>query len=269
MPHFVFLSAFVTNDNLVNLLGALLAFVALRYVITPSPWRMAWVGVVTGLLVTTKLSVLPLALVVVVLAYLAGGWRRSAGHLALGYASTAGVCGWYLIQNTVRYGDPLALRASEHYLAQVGGLGTPYGQPYHVSDPLALIFVHVPSQIVRTFWYQSDWGVFHWPLPVNLAFFVASALALAGLFGHRVSSRVLVTLTSIAVLGLASVWGFAFQSATYQARYALVGLSAMAVLAALGLERWRVVVRFLLPAMGLCGTLWAIQFNVLAVHWTT
>ena len=57
MPHFVFLSAFVTNDNLVNLLGALLAFVALRYVITPSPWRMAWVGVVTGLLVTTKLSV--------------------------------------------------------------------------------------------------------------------------------------------------------------------------------------------------------------------
>ncbi len=31
LPKFVFLSAFVTNDNLVNLLGALLTFVALRY----------------------------------------------------------------------------------------------------------------------------------------------------------------------------------------------------------------------------------------------
>jgi hypothetical protein len=47
----------------------------------------------------------------------------------------------------------------------------------------------------------------------------------------------------------------------------LVGLAAIAALAALGVERWRLPVRFVLPAMGLIGTLVAIQQNVLAVHW--
>ena len=38
------------------------------------------------------------------------------------------VCGWYLIQNTVRYGGPSATAASQHYLTQIGGgLGMPYG----------------------------------------------------------------------------------------------------------------------------------------------
>ena len=61
LPRFVFLSAFVTNDNLVNLLGAVLTFVALRYVVSPTRWRMALVGAIVGLLVITKLSALPMA----------------------------------------------------------------------------------------------------------------------------------------------------------------------------------------------------------------
>ena len=72
---------------------------------------------------------------------------------------------------------------------------------------------------------------------------------------------------TIAVTGLLSVWLIATQTATYEARYAFVGLAAIAALAALGLERWRLPVRFVLPAMGLCGTVIAIQVNVLSVHW--
>ena len=76
LPRFIFLSSFITNDNLVNLLGAILTVVALRYALQPSRWRMAAVGVVVGLLMITKLSALPIALVLVVLALMAAGWKR-------------------------------------------------------------------------------------------------------------------------------------------------------------------------------------------------
>jgi hypothetical protein len=75
-------------------------------------------------------------------------------------------------------------------------------------------------------------------------------------------------LLAIVFAAFLSIWFVAFQTATYQARLAFVGLAALAVLAALGLERWRLPVRFLLPAMGLIGTLIAIQQDVLAIHWS-
>jgi ABC-type arginine transport system permease subunit len=74
-------------------------------------------------------------------------------------------------------------------------------------------------------------------------------------------------LWTITAAGLLSVWIVAFQTSTYEARYVFVGLAAIAALAALGLERWKLPFRFVLPAMGLIGTLVAIQQNVLAVHW--
>jgi len=74
----------------------------------------------------------------------------------------------------------------------------------------------------------------------------------------------LVTISGAAFL---SVWFVATQTATYQGRYAMVGVAATASMAALGLERWKPPVRILLPAMGFCGTLVAVQQNVLAIHW--
>ena len=268
LPRFVFLSAFVSNDNLVNLLGAILTLLALKFVRAPTGWRMAAVGAVLGLLVTTKLSVLPVTIVLVALSWLVPGWKRRTELFGVGALTALGVSGWYLIQNTVRYGDPLARAASARYLAQVGGLGTFAGQPYKVGNPFALVFVDVPRRVANTFWYQSGWNQFHWVWPVNLIFWLALAAALAGLIHRAVDRGVVVILTTITVAGLLSVWIVAFQSGTYEARYALVGLTAIVALAALGLERWRLPVRFLLPAMGLVGTLVAMQQNVLAVHWT-
>jgi hypothetical protein len=95
-----------------------------------------------------------------------------------------------------------------------------------------------------------------------------SAAALAGLIGRHVRSRYLIVLGSIVALALLSVWITAFQTFGYQGRYAYVGLTAMAALAALGLERWQLPVRFILPAAGLLGVLVALQTDVLAVHWT-
>ena len=82
LPRMVFLSSFVTNDNLVNLLGAVLTFLALRYALNPNRWRMAAVGAVFGLLVTTKLTTLPVALVIPVLAclYQGGGVEAASSE---------------------------------------------------------------------------------------------------------------------------------------------------------------------------------------------
>jgi hypothetical protein len=267
LPRFVFLSSFVTNDNLVTLLGAVLTFAALRYTRMPSRWRMATVGAVVGLLLITKLSALPIAVVLVILPFMVSGWKRRTEYLGIGLVSTIGVSGWYFIQNIVRYGDPLARAASARYLAQIGGLGTWPGLPYKMTDPLSLIFVHVPVKILNSFWYQSGWNQFRWSWPINLMFSLVLLGAVAGLIHRRVDRKAFVTLLAVAVSGFLSVWVVASQTSTYEARYALVGLAAIAALAALGVERWRLPVRFVLPAMGLIGTLVAIQQNVLAVHW--
>jgi Dolichyl-phosphate-mannose-protein mannosyltransferase len=269
LPRFVFLSSFVTNDNLVNLLGAVLTFFALRYARTPGRGRIAVVGAVVGLLLITKLSALPIAIVLVPLAFMATGWKRRAESLGIGVIAALGISGWYLIQNTVRYGDPLARAASSRYLAQLGGLGTFLALPYKAGNPLSLVFVRVPERIFNGFWYQSGWNQFHWSWPVNLLFSLVLAVALVGLVHRHVDPKALVTSWTIAIAGFLSVWVVATQTSTYQARYAFVGLAAIAALAALGLERWKLPVRFLLPAMGLCGTLIAIQQNVLAIHWSS
>jgi 4-amino-4-deoxy-L-arabinose transferase-like glycosyltransferase len=268
LPRFVFLSSFVSNDNLVDLLGAVLTFVALRYARRPGRWRMAVVGAVIGLLLITKLSTLPMAFVLVALSFMATGWRRRVESLGIGVLSTLVVSGWYLVQNTVRYGDPLARAASARYLAQVGGLGT-FFTPYKAGNPVSLIFVRVPERILNSFWYQSGAvNQFQWSRPVNLLFSLVLAAALVGLVHRHIDHRTLVTLWTIAIAGFLSVWVVATQTSTYEARYVLVGLAAIAALAALGLERWRLPVRFLLPAMGLIGTLIAIQQDVLAIHWS-
>jgi hypothetical protein len=268
LPRFVFLSSFVTNDNLVNVLGAALLLTTLRFMLKPTRWRMTVVGLVVGLLVITKLSALPLVLLLPLIAYLQQGRRRRVELTVVGGATGLLVSGWYLIQNTVRYGSPLASEASKRYLAKIGGLGTFPGHPYHVHNPLSLVLVHVPSLIFQRFWYESGWNVYRWPWPVSLVFWAVLAAGLVGLAHRPLATRIFVPLIAIALLGFGSVWVVAFQTATYNPRLALVGLPALAVLVAKGVERWRLPGRFLLPAMELVGTLVAIQQNVLAVHWS-
>jgi hypothetical protein len=112
-PRFLFLSAFVTNDNLANLLGALLMFFALWFVLRPTAGRMALLGGTVGLLVITKLSALPLAIVIVVVAVVARrGWLGGARLGVLGAVAALVVCGWYLVQNTHPYSLGIIERAS-------------------------------------------------------------------------------------------------------------------------------------------------------------
>ena len=237
IPRLIFLSAFVTNDNMVILLGACLTYVSLRFALSPTRLWMAAVGVVFGLLVTTKLSVLPMGLVVIVLACLVAGWRRRVELMAIGYGSALAISSWYLIQNTVRYGDPLALAASSKYLRKIVGLGTLHDRPYVVNHPLELVFVQVPQRVVDSIWYQSGWGQFQWSEALNWVITGVVVCVVAGVIGRRYRRGVLITLGTVVVTALLCVWVTAFETATYQARYAYGGAMAIAGLLALGLER--------------------------------
>ena len=267
-PHFVFHSAFVTNDNLVNLLGAALIYLALRFTQRPSWKWMTAVGACFGLLIATKLSALPLGLLIIALSLLATGWRRRIGFTAAGLVSALVVSSWFLAWNWAHYGDPLARHATARYLASDGGFGTVDGRPYVVSDPLGLIFNTVPRTIDRTIFYESGWSPFHWPGWVGLVItIVIGYVMLVGLRTGRADRRQLAILGTTVVLGLLCVWLVSFQ-ANDSSRYALVSFGAFAILLALALERWRLPIRFVLPALGVVGTLIAFDANVLAVHWT-
>jgi hypothetical protein len=269
LPRFVFLSAFVTNDNLVNLLGALLTLLSLQFLTFPTRWRMAWVGAVVGLLITTKLSTLPFVVVLIALAFRQPRWLERVQLMAIGAATCLALCGWYLIQNTVRYGDPLALTVSRRYLQKVGGVGTIFGMPYRVVDPLRYVAIDIPRTFLKIFWYGSGWEEhFRWPWPIGLLFWLALAVALIGLVGRHVSSGTLLVLAVLTVAGFLSVWIVAFQTNTYDPRLAFGGVPALSCLAALGLERWRLSIRFLFPLLLLGGSVFAIRTNVLAVHWS-
>jgi 4-amino-4-deoxy-L-arabinose transferase-like glycosyltransferase len=269
VPRFVFLSAFVTNDNLVDLLGAILTFCALRFIRRANLRWIAAVGAVFGLLVTTKLSVLPLGLLLPALALSTPTtWLRRLYLLSCGLGTAVVVSAWYLIQNWVRYGDPVAGHVSSRYESIVGGLGTPLGTPYVVTDPFRLVFFDVPRRFIATYWFESGWMTFHWPMWVGMVITLTVILVMFGLMGQHMPKRELLTVGMIAVLSLACVWFVAFQTATYQFRLALVGLPATGVLLSLSLRRWPVQLRWLFPIAGLVGCLLSIRLYILDIHWT-
>ena len=106
---------------------------------------------------------------------------------------------------------------------------------------------------------------------MNLIFWVVFAWALYGLLQHveeGLLQQPILFLGILAALSLLGVWIVAFQTATYEARLAFVGLSAFACLASLGLERLRLSVRLVFPALCFFGTIYAINHDVLSVHWT-
>ena len=64
---------------------------------------------------------------------------------------------------------------------------------------------------------------------------------------------VLITLVTLSASALLSVWIAALQTPAYKGRYALVGCVGIAGLIAFALQRWKLPVRFLLPAAGVGG----------------
>ncbi len=107
-----------------------------------------------------------------------------------------------------------------------------------------------------------------WVAATYIPFLDRAGFRALGIVGSRLDPRALGVVAIITAAGFASVWLVASQTTTYDGRLAFTGLPALACLSALGLERWKLRVRSVLPARGLLGTILAIHRDVLSVHGT-
>ncbi len=276
VPKLAFLAGVVNNDNLTHTLGAagvVLAVSALRA--APLAGRRALLaaaalGAVAGAAVLAKLTaawLAPALLLAVVLAAAPHRTARGAAVAVFGLAAVA-MCGWWLVQNAVRYGDPLAAGATKEHLEAL------FPPIFAVGSAAHQLLDVAPRTFYETFWYSSGYNQFDWRWYVYLPLWVGLALALAGLAVRRrplpAPPRVVAVLLAIVAGAVVSFALTALQTTTAQARTSFFALPALACLAALGLERARVPVplRFLLPAAGAVGTLVALQRDVVAVYAT-
>ena len=156
----------INNDNLANVLGAAAAFLAVYVVVRPLPknrelWVCAALGVVAGAMVLTKFSTLFLLPGIALALWLAASrdrvrtCARRATRELRSPGPTLAVCGWWLYLNTAWYGDPIANRAALDH-SDVAPILVAH------SGSLEAVFVDLPNNAWRNFWYSSGWNQFRW-----------------------------------------------------------------------------------------------------------
>lgn len=273
VPKYVFVSGVVNNDNLAALGGAAVTYVSLRLLLRPPSaghdrlMAFGLLGACVGGTMLAKVSAATIVLpaLVAAVAISRGVGPTVAAVLALGVGALL-VTGPWLAFNVLNYGDPLALHAQVAHLRQV--------QPgvFHEGNYLARL-VDGPRFIWKSFWYMSGWNQFQWPTWAYAPFWGMTSLALGSWLrrtGEPLSARpsAYVLLGSAALAGITSVMVVAVTTAQAQGRHGFFGLPAIAVVVALGLERWNVPLplRFALPALGFVGSVIAIRQDIVLIY---
>jgi hypothetical protein len=275
VPKFLFLSGVVNNDNLSNFFGALGLFVALNGVAAADSattrQRMAISGALggaLGMLVLSKLTATTLAPALVVPVLLLGRDVRERTRLTAIFGVVAlGICGWWLVQNQVRYGDPLASHATREHLRAI------FPPLFDVPGIAQSALRDTPRIVFRSFWYTSGYNQYYWQSSVPYwLLWGGLAAGIAGLGRRRIRLGVprgtLLVLCAAVLAGAAAIWTLGVQTTTTQARVGFFALPAVGVLFALGLQRWQAkpLLRFVLPATGLALALVAVQRDILAAY---
>lgn len=145
-PGFLFISAQVNNDNMVNLIGAIVTLLLARL------WQRGFSTIVSiglalacGLIALTKLNGLLVLIVVAVVTGLCAARHRAwKQFLSLGLMCTvvtALVAGWWYIRNLMLYGSPLSIELHHSFVT---------------TRALTL------WEVLQQFWghHVSYWGVF-------------------------------------------------------------------------------------------------------------
>jgi uncharacterized membrane protein len=272
VPGFVFLSGSVNNDNLSNLLAAVLLFACVAFVdrapqTTREGWRWALLlGGLAGLLLLTKLSAATLLLGLVVAILTATKRARPRFDLlALTAVSAVVVSSFWLLQNLRWYDDPLAVTRSREYLS--GGWGGPIfglGRPRSYGAARILL-VDLPELLYRGFWYNLPIG----QLPLWLALLVAvGGLAIPNARATPRNTAHLVLLAAFVAAALVALGAVIMQTTTTRTSIAYIGLPALCCLAALGIERLPIpiAVRFAGPVLGLVTTAIGLQGTIELFH---
>jgi len=243
-PQFIFISASINNDNLVNFAGALGVWVLLRL------WRgqltnsMAIAaGVVLGIAALSKLSGLVLAPLAGI-ATIVGAWRcrsvRALVRTGAGMIATAAVvAGWWYARNWTLYGDALGLKGMFAVLAP------------RTQGPT----LHELLGRVEGVW-KSSWAVFGWFNVLADAWVYAlytglALIALGGLVRLALRKKKPVFSTEngfldLSALALLGLWWLVLlislltwaQLRYPQGRMLFPAISAASVLLMVGLAEW-------------------------------
>lgn len=178
-PQFLFLSAAISNDNLVTACAALTLWLLVTMVVqagAPRVLQLVALGLLIGCAALSKVSGLALvAPAMFALTWLA--WRRRAWRdllfAGIGVGGVAlAVASWWYFRNWQLYGDPLGLAAM---FAVLPGR----------AEPLSLAQV---AGLLPGIW-RSYWAVFGWfnIVVADWVYWLYSALTLLGLLGLIVS----------------------------------------------------------------------------------
>jgi hypothetical protein len=266
VPGFAFTSAIVSNDGSVTLLAAITLLVTVVFAERAPTTKRSWpfavaLGVLLGMLLLTKLYGLAVVIGIAVGFWLAtrNAAERTTRLLQLsviGAGAALVTAGWWLFQNQRWYGDPLALARTREYLEPIRGLGLP--RPYGAAR---ILLVDARERLVDTFLYRSTLGRWLW-LPL------VGSVACLGLPGTRRDRAHLAMLGSFVLAGLVALAVVALQTRTFRSSTAYIGLPALAVLAALGVERLAVptMVRLLVPLSMCVATIAIYQERLVALY---
>ena len=294
IPRFVFLSSVINNDTLVITLGAWATLLGVGLVVDQhvSTKRLFGFGAVLGLMLETKLSALPIVVALaagVAVARFLGRKRltdnqqtalkQSAQSFLVIAFGTFLIAAPILVSNQLRYGDPLASKASIDYFREL--------LPPLVAVPHTWGWFGpaVGSGFATSFWYVSGWNQFRWQAQTYVPLWLLAAVGLVGCSVKRrmpADSRERLSantgtdpagefsglvglLAGVALASVLVVWLLATQTTQWQARTSYPGLAAFATLVSIGYRRLRIpmLLQFLLPALSLAGTLYAINADVI------
>jgi hypothetical protein len=289
-PKEVVVASVVSNDSLVIMLGSLSLVLLLLWlrVGTSDAVRARLfafdLGLVLGAAVLAKFTALPLVLVAVAVMVGAGLRHRGRQLVAqlldpvLVVIGCLAVSGWWFLRNKHLYGEYLAVKATNAYMK---AWLPPLIQP--VSWFNANRFLHfVPSSLQKSVWYDGGWNQFLLPAWVNKVLTAVAAYAVV-LFVFVVVRRhqrimrpaVAAALVGAVLAGVAAVMGVAKDALQAEGRVAFVGLSAFAMILAIGasqagpliLRRMRGEAAATPPAAEVAGlVVWPIAFLAVDIY---
>jgi 4-amino-4-deoxy-L-arabinose transferase-like glycosyltransferase len=247
-PMFLYIQSSVHNDALTNLLAALTIFGVVRYWQKgPSVGRVAFIGVVAGLGILTKITFLFLG-PMVILALILRSWqdRHSHAHwlpellkmVVIGGGIVLALAGWWFVRNQLLYGEPTSME-----------LQASIWQPRE-NAPDWTAAISELDYLRDSFWGAFGFGQITMPRPVYTALALLDLFALIGLIiwairarKHQGSYRVPALLLAVLLAAPLAAFAATFYRMTISGsanfgRYLFTAYAVIAPLLALGLTEW-------------------------------
>lgn len=247
-PMFLFIEGSVHNDALTNLLAALTVWgVVLYWQRGPSAKRAAFIGLVAGLGILTKITFLFLGPMVFVALILrcwqdrqqdSDWWRTLLKMLLIGGGIVLLIAGWWFVRNQILYGEPTSMK-----------LQSSIWQPRENAPDWGAALVDL-NYLRDSFWGVFGWGqlTLHHSIYTIMRLVVWVSFAGLGLWSYRYRQqegmyRAYGLLTAVLLIAPLTAFTATFYRMSISAsadfgRYLFTTYAVLAPLMLLGLTEW-------------------------------